>query len=67
MFNIINQHTVMKIDLIIRKNEEYRMMEFTRRKQILLHGKLLWVVAPEDLILSKLVLGKRICVRVTVS
>ena len=58
MFNIINQRTLIKIDLIIRKNEEYRLLEFARRKLIEIQGKSLWVVAPEDLILSKLCWAK---------
>ena len=55
MFNLIHQRTVIKIDFIIRKNEDYRIEEFSRRKQVAIEGKSLWVVAPEDLILSKLV------------
>ena len=58
MFNIINQRTLIKIDFIIRKNEEYRVCEFERRKQIVIQGKSVWVVAPEDLILSKLCWAK---------
>ncbi|MHB0937952.1 MAG: nucleotidyl transferase AbiEii/AbiGii toxin family protein [Armatimonadota bacterium] len=54
MFNVIDQKTVIKIDFIIRKNDEYRRVEFDRRRQIAIDGHLIWVVAPEDLILSKL-------------
>jgi hypothetical protein len=31
MFNIIHNDTIMKIDFIIRKNEKYRLKEFSRR------------------------------------
>jgi hypothetical protein len=54
MFNIIHNETVLKIDLIIRKESEYRKTEFKRRRQLTVEGHPVWVVAPEDLILSKL-------------
>lgn len=54
MFNMIHNDSVFKIDFIIRKNVEYRKIEFQRKRQILLHDIPIWIVAPEDLILSKL-------------
>jgi len=58
MFNLINLTTFMKIDFIVRKDEAYREEEFTNRQQVIIDGKTIWVVAPEDLILSKLVWAK---------
>ena len=58
MFNIIHNDTVMKIDFIIRKNEEYRVNEFLRRQKISIDDTLISVVSPEDLILSKLFWAK---------
>lgn len=55
MFNIIHNDWVIKADLIIRKNEEYRRVEFDRRRRMDLAGFEASIVAPEDLILSKLV------------
>jgi len=55
MFNLIHQRTVVKIDFIVRKEEAYRVEEFARRRQIMVEGQAIWSVAPEDLILSKLI------------
>lgn len=59
MFNIIHNDSVIKVDFIVRKDEEYRIEEFTRKKMINIEGVSISVVAPEDLILSKLVWAKR--------
>lgn len=54
MFNIIHNAAVIKVDFIIRKNSEYRKEEFRRRQRIMVEGVEMTLVAPEDLILSKL-------------
>lgn len=59
MFNIIHNDWVVKADFIIRKNEDYRREEFARRKKINIEDMVISVVAAEDLVLSKLVWGKR--------
>lgn len=59
MFNIIHNESVIKVDLIIRKDEIYRVEEFARRIKIPVEGVPISVVTPEDLILSKLVWAKR--------
>ena len=53
-WNIIHLPTVVKIDLIPRKDTVYRRTEFERRRRIELAGVPLWIVSVEDLILSKL-------------
>jgi hypothetical protein len=58
IFNIIHNPTVIKIDFIVRKKDEYRVKEFSRRQTIDVEGTPVTVVAPEDLILSKLVWAK---------
>jgi hypothetical protein len=58
MFNIIHNEWVVKADFIIRKNEAYRIKEFSRRQKILIEDTPIFVVSVEDLILSKLVWGK---------
>jgi predicted nucleotidyltransferase len=59
MFNIIHTETVIKVDMIVRKDEDYRVEEFLRRRKIDMDGTKVWVVAPEDLVLSKLVWAKQ--------
>mgnify|MGYP001578637944 CR=1 FL=1 len=54
MFNVIHQDSVVKVDFIIRKGTPYRLMEFQRRRRVDLPGFQVMVVAPEDLLLSKL-------------
>jgi hypothetical protein len=59
MFNIIHNEWVVKADFIIRKDEEYRREEFTRRQKVVIEDTTIFVVSVEDLILSKLVWGKK--------
>ena len=54
MFNVIDHRSGFKIDFIIRKDSDYRRLEFTRKKRKILDGIPVWMVAPEDLIISKL-------------
>lgn len=58
MFNLIHDRYIVKIDFVVRKESPYRRREFTRRRKISLDGQALYLVAPEDLILSKLVWAK---------
>jgi len=54
MFNIIHSAFVLKVDLVVRKNTDYRREEFSRRRPVSIEGGRFFIVAPEDLILSKL-------------
>ena len=54
MFNIIHNEWIIKADFIVRKQSPYRQIEFERRRQIDVQGTPLFIVAPEDLIISKL-------------
>jgi hypothetical protein len=58
MFNLIHNQYVIKIDFVARNNTAYRRREFSRRKKARVEGKNVYIVAPEDLILSKLVWAK---------
>lgn len=58
MFNLIHLESVVKVDVIVRKNEQYRQLEFDRRCQIEFAGIKLYIVSKEDLILSKLCWSK---------
>ena len=55
MFNLMHLETGIKVDLIVRKDSEYRRIEFERRRPIELGGVTTWIASREDLILSKLV------------
>jgi hypothetical protein len=54
MFNVIDLARGWKADLILRKDRPFSRREFERRRQIETMGRRLWVVSPEDTILSKL-------------
>jgi hypothetical protein len=54
MFNLIHNEYVIKIDFVVRKETPYRRREFARRKKVSVEDGQLYMVAPEDLILSKL-------------
>ena len=58
MFNIIHKEWFIKVDFITRKDEPYRKTEFERRRTIDVESIPVSVVAPEDLILSKLYWAK---------
>ena len=53
-FNAIHEVTLIKVDFMVRKREDYRLHEFTRRMRVRVEGFELWVVSKEDLTLSKL-------------
>ena len=53
-FNIIHTALVVKVDLVVRKDTEYRRTEFGRRRRVSLEGHPFLIAAPEDLIISKL-------------
>lgn len=57
-FNLIHLNTMIKIDIMVRKPEPYRIHEFTRRQLHHIQGNPIWVVSKEDLILSKLAWAK---------
>jgi hypothetical protein len=54
MFNMIHNALVVKVDCVVRKDSEYRREEFSRRRTVIVDGQPVTIVAPEDLILSKL-------------
>jgi len=58
MFNIIHNEWIIKADFIVRKDTAYRRLEFERRRRVTVEEFSLVMVAPEDLILSKLCWGR---------
>ena len=59
MFNLIHNGSSIKVDCIVKKNEEYRIVEFERRKKITLTDFEIYIVSKEDLIISKLIWFRR--------
>ena len=53
-FNAIHTTTMIKVDLMIRKREKFRLLKFSRRLRMRIAGFDARVVSKEDLILSKL-------------
>lgn len=55
MFNIIDYASGFKADFTVLKNEPFRQTEFNRKKLITFFDIPVYVVSPEDLLLSKLI------------
>ena len=55
MFNIIDYASSFKADFVILKDNEFRQEEFNRKVKIDYFGKPVYVVSPEDLLISKLI------------
>lgn len=55
LFNLMHLQTGIKVDLIVRKDDDYRQTEFSRRQPIEMNAVHTWITSREDLILSKLV------------
>lgn len=58
IFNIIHNEGIVKVDFIIRKDSNYRKIEFKRRRSMVFEGLKIHIASPEDLILSKLFWAK---------
>jgi hypothetical protein len=54
MFNMIHNTLMVKVDCVVRKETEYRRKEFARRRAVSVAGQRVFILSPEDLILSKL-------------
>ncbi len=54
MFNVISQRTLVKIDLVIRKDNPFQINAFERREKTSIWDVELWAIRKDDLILSKL-------------
>jgi predicted nucleotidyltransferase len=54
LFNVIHNQAFIKVDCIVRKDTDYRLLEFERRQEVLIQGMKVWIVSKEDLIISKL-------------
>jgi hypothetical protein len=54
LFNLLHFGSGIKVDLIVRKSSDYRLLEFSRRRSVEMGAINTWIVSREDLILSKL-------------
>jgi hypothetical protein len=55
MFNLLNQQTIIKIDCVIRKDDEFNLLAFSQRKKVKYTDYFdVWIISKDDLILSKL-------------
>lgn len=59
MFNIIHLKEIFKIDFIVRKQNSFRALEFQRRRKVKIDDFEVFLINPEDLILSKLLWAKK--------
>jgi hypothetical protein len=55
MFNVIDHASGFKADFVVLKDDVYRQTEFERKRKADFYGLSIWVVSPEDLIISKLI------------
>lgn len=54
LVNLIHTEAIVKVDFVVRKDSPYRLEEFRRRRAVDIDGQSMWMVSPEDLVLSKL-------------
>ncbi len=54
MFNVIDFKSGFKVDFIIKKESDFRLNEFSRRRREPIADFEVWMVSPEDLIISKI-------------
>jgi hypothetical protein len=59
MFNVIDVENACKADMIIKKQTDFGVGEFQRKRKESLLGTALYILSPEDSILSKLLWAKQ--------
>lgn len=57
-FNVIYLPTSLKLDFMVVDEDRYEASRFTRRREISFEGVRIWVAAPEDVMLKKLLYYK---------
>jgi len=58
VFNAVHLQSMIKVDVIVRKNSPFRKMEFERRVNFRVRNRDIWIASKEDLIISKLFWAK---------
>lgn len=59
MFNVIEMESIWKADLMVKKQSAFSDEEFRRKRKENLLGKDLYILSPEDAVLSKLLWAKQ--------
>jgi hypothetical protein len=53
-FNLIEPSSITKVDVFPRKRDQFRETEFTRRRRVTIGDSETWLVAAEDLVITKM-------------
>lgn len=61
MFNLIHKEYVIKVDFILRKENQFQESAFHRRKRVTVERQAMWFISAEDLILAKLLWAQDSC------
>lgn len=59
MFNLLHQTKIVKIDCVLRKDDEFQKLAFSNRRKIRFTDFDIWTISRDDLILSKLNWAKK--------
>jgi hypothetical protein len=59
MFNLLHQTKIVKIDCVLRKDDEFQQFAFSNRRKIKFTDFDIWTISRDDLILSKLNWAKK--------
>jgi len=59
MFNVIHNEYIVKVDFILKKNTEYDITAFERRKLIKINDLHICLISSEDLVLNKLLWARK--------
>jgi hypothetical protein len=59
MFNLLHSTKIVKVDCVLRKDDEFQKLAFSNRKKTLFTTFDVWTISRDDLILSKLNWAKK--------
>ncbi len=54
----MHREALQKVDIIVRDDRDYEIEKFERRRLVDVDRQSMWMISPEDLVLSKLVWAK---------
>jgi hypothetical protein len=58
IFSVVHCEALQKVDIVVRDDRDYEVEKFERRRMVEVDGQSMWMISPEDLVLSKLVWAK---------
>jgi hypothetical protein len=58
MFNVIHKEALIKVDMVVRKLDPLRVLEFSQRQRVMFRDIPIFIVKKEDLVLAKLLWAK---------